>query len=292
MTTRLPLALLTALLLPTPDARGQEPSPAPTPAPTAAAGSVTPHAAALHEPFDALLREHVRDGRVHYAGLLAQRAALRAYLATLADVDASRFTREQTLALWINAYNAATLELMLDHFGKLDSIRDIPSSQRWEAERWRVAGRRVSLDAIEHEILRPLGEPRIHFAIVCASRSCPDLRSEAYVPTRLDEQLDDATRHFLADPAKGLATATTRGFFGGENHELRLSRIFDWFEEDFERGGGDVVSFVLPYAPTVAAGFIRSHRDDLDVEHLDYDWSINDDPARRQASDKAPSHPH
>jgi len=292
----LPIALL-MLLLATPGSRAQDAGQlhtrrAPTPIDSVPAGQDTapqagdvthavPAEDALHLSFDGLLQRHVHDGLVDYGGLMHERGVLQGYLASLSRTDIQRFTRQQTLALWINAYNAATLELMLDYQGRIDSIKDISSSKRWDAERWQVAGRTLSLDTIEHKILRPMGDPRIHFAIVCASRSCPDLRAGAYLPSHIDSQLDDAARHFFADPTKGLAFTTSHGFFGGTDYELWLSPILDWFEEDFERAKGDVVSFVLPYAPPAAAAFIRQHRGDLDIEHFDYDWSINDDPARR-----------
>jgi hypothetical protein len=221
------------------------PSPAPADPGARRDDGPAPSAGGLHAPFDALLAAHVRAGVVDYRGLLAQRQVLDDYRAALAGAPLARLSREETLAFWINAYNAFTLELI-----------------------------------IEHEVLRKLGEPRIHFAIVCASKSCPDLRSEAYVAERLEEQLADATARFLSDERKGLATSTSSGFFGGEEHEVRLSRIFDWFEQDFEAGDGSVLGFVRDHAPAAAATFLREHSADLDLEWLDYDWTLNDAPLR------------
>ena len=136
----------------------------------------------------------MHDGVVDYTGLLEERATLRRYLAQLAATDPDALAPDARTALWINAYNAFTLELVLDHLGRIDGIRDIPSGKRWKAERWKVGAATYSLDAIEHEILRPQGDPRVHFALVCASVSCPDLRAEAYLPGTLDAQLDDAPR--------------------------------------------------------------------------------------------------
>ena len=231
--------------------------------------------AGLHAPYDALLRQFVRDGVVDYTGLSARRDELQGYLRALAATDPDALSRDEQAALWINAYNAFTLELMLEYLGRIDGIKDISSGKRWKHERWDVGGTRYSLDQIEHEILRPRGDARVHFALVCASVSCPDLRAEAYVGATLDAQLDDAARHFLADTSKGLRTAMESGFFGGDDPTLYLSKIFDWFEEDFEGDGQDVVDFVLRYAPAEDAAFIRRHRDDLDVDHMDYDWSLN-----------------
>jgi hypothetical protein len=194
------------------------------------------------------------------------------------------------MALWINAYNAFTVRLILewsggwpgdgsgdrsgDRRGPIDSIKDIPASRRWKDERWEVGGRRYSLDHIEHRILRPLGDARIHFALVCASKGCPDLR--AYMPSRLSAQLDAVTRAYLANETKGLRTSSEPGFFFGTDWTLHLSRLFDWFEEDFERDGGSVLDFVERYAPPEARAFIAAHRDELDIDFIDYDWSLND----------------
>ena len=244
------------------------------------ATAARPAVTGLHATFDALLRAHVRDGVVDYRGLVSQREELSEYLAALAEASLSQATRQETLAFWINAYNAFTLELIVERYGTIDSIKDIASSRRWTDERWRAAGRKLSLDQIEHEILRKMGEPRIHFTIVCASKSCPDLRAEAYVAERLEEQLDDATKGFLSDRRKGLRTATESGFFGGQDFNVYLSRIFDWFEDDFEKGGGSVLRFVEQHAPYDAQTYMREHADDLDVEWLDYDWTLNDAPAK------------
>ncbi len=134
-----------------------------------------------------------------------------------------------------------------------------------------------TLDAIEHEILRPdFDEPRIHFAINCASVSCPDLRAEAYVAARLDEQLDDATRRFLRDPDKGARTGDEKGLLFGVHRALRVSSLFDWFEEDFTAGGDTVVDYVLPYLGDKDRRYVERHRDDLALRFLSYDWSLND----------------
>jgi hypothetical protein len=240
-----------------------------------APGDATPAPAGLHDPFDAILRDHVRDGAVDYRGLKSDEGRLDDYLAALADVEPRALGREERIAFWIDAYNAFTLKLILARYPGIGSIKEIPRGERWKARRWRVDGREYSLDEIEHEILRKMDEPRIHFAIVCASLSCPDLRSEAYVPERLDAQLTAAVRDFLADPEKGLRFGDEPGRLWGTNHVLRLSSIFDWFEEDFERASGSVIDFVLPYAPEAAAAYIRAHRDELRVADLDYDWSLN-----------------
>jgi hypothetical protein len=168
-------------------------------------------------------------------------------------------TREQKLAFWINAYNLFAIDLVAKGRPP-ESIRDLGNLLRpvWKRDAGTIGGRAYSLAKIEHEILRPLGEPRIHAAIVCASRSCPSLRREPFVPGRLDTQLDEQMRTFLADERKGAKL---------EGPTLRLSKIFDWFEEDFEASGG-VVAFVKPL---LAFRIPANPR----LAYFDYDWSLN-----------------
>lgn len=227
-----------------------------------------------HGAWSELLGRYVRRGSVDYAGLSrAGRPALESYLRSLASVchaDYDSWTRSQKLAFWINAYNAFTVKLVLDHY-PLESIRTIgllPGAAFREAfiPLQSLRGQALSLNEIEHEILRgEFREPRIHFAIVCASKSCPGLRSEAYRATTLDSQLTEAARGFVSD--------TTKNRFDARTRTLRLSAIFSWFHEDFERGGGTVSAFVRRYAePTTAAALLAG---DVRVEYLDYDWSLN-----------------
>jgi len=232
--------------------------------------------AGLHAPWDRLLRSFVEDGFVDYACFAAHRGILDRYLERLAAVDPEKLPQPERKALWIDAYNAFTVALILEHYPGIASIKEIPRADRWLAARWVVGGRRHSLDEIEHRILRPrFHDPRIHFAIVCASKSCPDLASEAYVAGRLDAQLDRAARRFLGDETKGLRAAVERGWLGGERPTLRVSAIFDWFAEDFERAAGSVVAFVEPFLEPEDRAFVAAHRDALAVRFLSYDWSLN-----------------
>ncbi len=185
---------------------------------------------------------------------------LRAAVAALAlCAPATLDTREQKLAFWINAYNLLAIDVVAKGRPR-ESIRDLGNLLRpiWKRDAGRIGGRAYSLDEIEHQILRPLGDPRIHGAIVCASRSCPSLRREPYTPDRIDAQLDDQMRTFLADPRKGAKL---------EDSTLRVSKIFDWFEEDFETAGG-VLAFVGPRLPFPLPDRTR-------LAFFDYDWSLN-----------------
>lgn len=216
--------------------------------------------------LDALLADHVAPATLHgvvvnaidYASLAVD-PRLDGVVTQLQNhpLDALEGRAEQ-LAYYINAYNVLALRMVADHL-PLTSIKDIGSLFRpvWKHTAGRLGGRDVSLDDIEHERLRKLGDPRIHMAIVCASVSCPDLREEAYRAVQLDAQLDDQARRFLANPGKGARL---------DGATLEVSRIFDWFENDFEAVGG-------------VRDFIRRYRDvpaDVDIDaDIDYDWRLN-----------------
>lgn len=236
----------------------------------------SPAAAQLHDSFGELLAKHVANGVVDYAGFQKDEARLDAYLAVIAKTDLAKMTANEKKAFWINAYNAFTIKLILNHYPGIESIKDIPRGDRWNWEGWVVGGEKQSLDAIEHEFLRPLGDPRIHFAINCASFSCPDLIAEAYRAETLDEQLDRVTRAFFASEEKGLRYGMESGFLSGENPTVHVSEILFWFREDFEPDGRDRIDFLLRYGPKSAQTFIAEHRSDLKLKKLEYDWSLND----------------
>lgn len=164
----------------------------------------------------------------------------------------------EKLAFYINAYNILALKMVADHW-PLDSIKDVGSVFKpvWDKPAGEIGGKTVTLGEIEHQILRTMGEPRIHLAIVCASVSCPDLRAEPYMAAQLNQQLDDQAQQFLRNSGKGLSIDKDR---------IRVSKIFDWFEKDFAAHGG-------------VDGFIRGYRPDLPnlptKAAIDYDWSVN-----------------
>jgi len=220
-----------------------------------------------HARLDALLRAHVDStGLVDYAGLSRESAALDAYLASLGSAPFEELGRDEKLALLINAYNAFTLRLILDH-RPVASIKDIPSGKRWDDRRWMLAGETLSLDQIEHErILSRFREPRVHFALVCAARSCPPLRTEAYVGDRLEAQLADQTRRvhsdgrwLLFDPASGT---------------LQLTKLFDWYGSDFLQAAPSVEEYVAAQQPSVRAALGAGQR--VKIRWLPYDWSLNE----------------
>lgn len=166
--------------------------------------------------------------------------------------------KEEKLAFYINAYNILALKMVLDHW-PIDSIKDVGSliSPVWGESAGDIDGKTVSLDEIEDKILRTLGEPRIHFAIVCASVSCPDLRNTPYMASKLTAQLEEQAQQFLSNTEKGLRI---------DKDSIHISKIFDWFEKDFKSVGG-------------VEAFIRSYKVDLPKlplkDDLNYDWNVN-----------------
>lgn len=193
----------------------------------------------------------------------------RRLVASLASADpAALRTREQQLAFWINAYNILAIDLVAQHY-PIASIRDVGSRLRpvWKRPAGRVGGRAVTLDEIEHEIVRPLGDPRTHAVVICASTSCPALPREPLAAERLDAQLDAAMRRWMADPGKGLQIDRA-------TNTVRASRIFDWFEKDFAKAGG-VLAFVARYAPESDREWLRAHGASAQIEYFDYDWAVN-----------------
>ena len=231
-----------------------------------------------HGAWTTILGRFVRDGEVDYRGLQREGTPLLAsYLDSLSSTcadDYERWTRAERLAFWINAYNAFTVKLVVDHY-PIASIRRIgwlPGAAFREPfiPMPGLKGGSVSLNDIENGTLRAdFREPRIHFALVCASRSCPMLRREAYRAADLDRQLDDQARSFLADP--------TKNRFDPATNTLRLSSIFKWFRPDFEVAAGSLPAYVGRYLndPHATAP-------DVHIEFLDYDWSLNDQPAPRE----------
>jgi hypothetical protein len=226
------------------------------------------------ELYARLLESHTRSVddivgvRVDYRGL-AKSPEWKTLVRQVSSARPSQSNRQGQIAYWINAYNILAIDMVVRN-GPVESIRDIGNFivPVWNRDAGTVAGNGVSLDGIEHEILRSMGEPRIHAAIVCAANSCPNLRREAYRADGLDAQLADNMRAWLARPEKGMRLDRERGV-------LHLSRIFDWFDDDFE-GQGGVVAVVTRHAPERDREWLRLHAAALEIEYLDYDWQLNE----------------
>lgn len=216
--------------------------------------------------YEQLLAAHVSAGArfgvalnvVDYAGLAAD-PRLPELVAALATFPTAQLANgAETLAFHLNAYNILTLALVVRHL-PLAGIKDIGNFlwPVWRRSAGAIDRNDVSLDDIEHKRLRPLGDPRMHFAIVCASVSCPDLRLEAYRAQALDQQLDDQVRRFLANPTKGLRI---------DGNVAHTSKIFEWYAADFVPVGG-VAAFIARYQALPAATTL--------VPDLVYDWRLN-----------------
>ncbi|MFN0060756.1 MAG: VTT domain-containing protein [Planctomycetota bacterium] len=224
-----------------------------------------------HAAYDELLRRHVdADGLVNYVGLGTETSVLDLYIARLADVKLADYGRSERLALLINAYNAFTLRLILDHY-PIASIREIPAAERWDARRWNLGGETLSLNQLEHEQVRPnFKEPRIHFALVCAAKGCPPLRNDAYSGARLEAQ--------LAAQAAYVHTHERWYQFDANSRVLKLTRLYDWYGDDFVQSEGSVLTYVAKHAAELKRALDVDTN--LSVQFLDYDWSLNAQEAR------------
>ncbi|MBI1228078.1 MAG: DUF547 domain-containing protein [Bacteroidetes bacterium] len=219
-----------------------------------------------HEIWDGLLKKHVRsDGFVDYKGMVRDSAELNNYLHLLESSHPQRiWSKAEQKAFWINAYNAYTVKLIVDHY-PVASIKDIKNgipfvNTVWDIKFIKIQGEEYDLNAIEHGILRKnFPDGRIHAAVNCASYSCPPLRAEAYVADRLESQLDDAMRRFVNDPLRNRVGAD----------KAELSAIFNWFGGDFKKDAGSVQAFVNRFAETPMG-------EGAQVSYLDYDWSLNE----------------
>ncbi|ACF14533.1 protein of unknown function DUF547 [Chloroherpeton thalassium ATCC 35110] len=225
-----------------------------------------------HRKFDRVLKKHVKHGKVNYTALKHDEE-FSAYLQDLEQADLSVFqSREEKVAFWINAYNAYTLKLILDNY-PIKSIKDLSFlgtliiNSPWKKRFCAVAGNVYTLDEIEHDILRgELQETGVHFAVVCASNSCPILRDEAYSAKKLKEQLTSQTEAFLSD--------TLKNQFKWEGKTLYLSKIFDWYKSDFEKQYGSVTGFLAQYFTGEQKEWLA--KGDVKIEYLEYDWRLNE----------------
>ena len=239
-----------------------------------------------HAAWTALLKKHVvllgggQASQLRYAGMAADRAALKAYLAQLSAVSPAAFdgfSKPQQMAFLTNAYNAYTVELILTKYPKLESIRDLGSlvTKPWSVKNIPLLGSTLTLDNIEHDRLRAPGrydDPRIHFAVNCASIGCPMLREEAFVADRLEAQLDEQAMRFMADRSRNRYA----------DGKLEVSKIFDWYGGDFKAGHKGIASlpaFLARYATQLAdapADRARITAMSVPIAFLDYDWKLND----------------
>ncbi len=218
-----------------------------------------------HGEFDAVLRAQVANGVVNYPGIAAD-GRFQDYVSRLADPLPRDLTREERLAFYINAYNALAIQGILNGYSPASLLGRYKFFKRI---RYQMDGSEINLFDLERKVIIPMGEPRIHFALVCASYSCPPLRSEAYVASRLDSQLEEQARLFLQDNAKNKFDTNTQTAY--------LSKIFDWYANDFEGSAGSVQQYVAQYLPSadLAKALMA---DGYKLKYLRYDWRLNGVP--------------
>jgi hypothetical protein len=219
-----------------------------------------------HQIWDALVRKHVTpEGWVNYSGFKKDSTLLNQYTSNLErhHPNDKNWSKNEQLAYWINAYNAYTVKLIVDHY-PVSGIKEIKKgipfvNTVWDIKFIKIEDQTYDLNNIEHGILRKhFDEPRIHFAINCASVSCPKLANYAYLPEKLNQQLHEAALSFLNDPLRNQI----------QPDDLRLSRIFSWFKGDFTKKGSlhDFINQYIPVSP------------DAPLEFLEYNWNLNDLP--------------
>lgn len=208
-----------------------------------------------HAIWDELLDKYVdRSGVVDYQGFQSNEKQLDNYLQKLGNTKVNTLSSNGQLAFWINAYNAFTVRLILDHY-PVNSIMDIKKGKPWDYKWIKIDGRTLSLNQIEHEIIRPqFGDARIHFAVNCAARSCPPLLNEAYTADNVENRLERQTRSFINNTAYNQLSADN----------IKVSKLFDWYADDF----GKVIAYINRYANTKV-------KPGAQIQYMDYDWQLN-----------------
>ena len=226
----------------------------------------TVHAAQVdHSLYASLLSRHVNDGVVDYQGFKDDEAILDQYLGVLVAVDPDALPTNEKFAFYTNAYNAWTIKLILSRYPDIRSIKDLGSlfSSPWKKKIARIDGGLLTLDQIEHDILRKqFKDPRVHFAVNCASKSCPPLQGEPFTGSRLNDQLNRAAMAFINAPR----------FNRMEGDTLWVSKVFDWFSEDFH---DDVIGYFIKFADAPLSDQLMKYKGQIKVKFLDYDWSLN-----------------
>lgn len=210
-----------------------------------------------HNDFSKLLAKHVsNNGLVNYINFKRDQGDLQNYITSLGKIlPTDKWSKQEKLAYWINAYNAMTIDLVLRNY-PLKSIKDI--YKPWDQRLWKLGTKWYNLDEIEHRILRKMNEPRIHFAIVCASFSCPKLQNEAFNAKNIEEQLTHVTKEFLSDQNRNQITT----------NKLELSKIFMWFYKDFKQDG-TLTNFLNKYSEVTIS-------EKADKSYKDYNWDLNE----------------
>lgn len=220
-----------------------------------------------HSIWNNLLEKYVDNtGMVNYIGFREDSLYLNEYLNSVSrnHPNEKNWSKDETLAYWINAYNAFTIQLILRHY-PVESIKDIAGiipfvNSPWDMKFIEIQGHEYDLNNIEHGIIRPnFNEPRIHFALVCAAVSCPSLRNEAYTGQKLNEQLDEQTRIFFNTLSKNEISSNS----------IKLSKLLYWYEGDFAKNGISLTDYINKYTDTTISS-------EAEISYMDYDWGLNE----------------
>jgi hypothetical protein len=238
--------------------------------------SVPLSASVDHSLFTAVLKDHVKDGRVNYKAIKTD-DRFKQYIELLKKTDPSGLQGMDKLAFWINVYNAYNIKMICDAY-PVKSPMDLGSgglvlgtvlkSTAWDKKNVDVGGKIMTLNNVENDIIRKVGDPRVHFAMVCAAKSCPPLRSEAYEAAKLNEQLEDQGRDFLAQ--------TKKNTFNFEKKTASVSNIFNWFQSDFAKSPQEVLKYVSRFLPKDKGDMLAANAKDYSVSYTEYDWSLNE----------------
>ena len=232
-----------------------------------------------YKSFDEILKQVVviegHQSSVDYTKLKSDTSKFDEFVESIEAVKKDEFnawSREQQMAFLINAYNAFTIKLILDNYPGITSIKDLGGlflNSPWDKALFTLFSKETTLNFIEHQLLRKsYKDSRVHFVLVCASRSCPPLRNEVYIAENLEQQLDDATINFMRDPE--------RNRFNEENNKIEISKIFKWYKKDFTSVAGSLNAYIAPLMTDDEAQRMLLANSDTGIKFLDYDWSLND----------------
>jgi len=226
--------------------------------------------------YNNILKKYVKDGLVDYKNLVDDKH-LDKYLQQLSETNPDNFSRNEKLAFWINVYNAFTIQIVRDNY-PIESMNELSTGGKiighllgktvWDKEFITINNHNYSLNGIEHKILRKMDEPRIHFAIVCASISCPELLNEAYEADKIDAQLESQAIIFLNDES--------RNQFAIENRKASISEIFNWFGEDFGKDDEEILIYASKFLPVSIQTDINQSVQQWEVSFKDYNWNLNE----------------
>lgn len=219
----------------------------------------------VHSDFTVVLKRHVRGGTVNYSKLKDDKG-LSSYLSALSNSKPGALSGDEKKAFWINAYNAFTLKVIVNNW-PVKSIRDINGGKVWDKKWIMIDSKTYSLNQIENEILRPMGDARVHYALVCAAKGCPPLRSDAYMPSTLSKQLDEQARQYVRrGPGHSYSVKTKTA---------KVSQLYKWYASDFGKGSVGLIKHLAQFSDLSIAKVMKQSPGAWKVEYVKYDWTIN-----------------